>query len=149
MVNFMNIGVQLGMVQQSVAPVEEEILTEHKEQDLANNFLQVRETFEIQSHLDAIVNFKQGKKGNDQHMAQSEGLEGFLEDLVPDFRGAFPWPWFIQDSISLKEWKLHHVDSVHAHISKKVHAAVKANSNDKEHDGRGHVVKEEWPDELD
>jgi hypothetical protein len=149
MMDFVDVGVKFGVVQQSVSPIEEKVFTEHKEQDLADDFLQVRETFKIKSHLEASFDFSKCQQGNDDQVAQSEIFKRLFQDTLPDFWRTLPWPRFIQNSISLKEWKLHHVNCVHAQIAKQVHATVKANGDCEEHDGWGHILQEERPDVLD
>ena len=149
MMDFVDVGVQSGVVQQSVSPIEGKVFAEHKEQDLADNFFQVREAFEIKSHLEASFDFSYCQQGDDDKVTESQGFQRLFQDTLPDFWRTFPRPRFIQNSISLKEWKLHHVNSIHAQIAYQVHAAVKANGDCEEHDGWGHILQEKGPDVLD
>jgi len=52
-----------------VAPVEEKVFTEHEEQDLTDDLLQIREALHIKSHLEASLDFSQDNHGNDDKVA--------------------------------------------------------------------------------
>jgi len=118
-VDLVDVGVDLAVVEESVTPVEGEVLHDHHEEDLDDDFLVFGERFHIGAALDAgDVDVEEGHHRGDHTLVDEDLLHGLLEDHFPFRRLLLPGPGFLVDSVSLKEGNLLGVDKPHYEISK-------------------------------
>jgi hypothetical protein len=118
MMDLVNVGVQLGVMEGSVSPIEGKVFDDHAEEHLQDDLANLGEAVKIKPEFQLIkhnVAEEQGRSG--QQVEEGQCLEGFLKHDAPLLGVALPRPSILKNSVSLKEWDFHGVNEVHNDVS--------------------------------